>query len=508
MQLRSGAMREGTAVLIAGGLILLIAGHYGPLSSLFGQIYYFQGASNLVHGNGMTSCSERFITWIPPGYTLILALTQLFGMSFTAAGVAVSAVSAGVYAWGSMRLLANSISSRSLVWLGFLAMNVNPIVLKWHLEMTSDAVHASAIMLTFGVLSSYLKTGRRTYFRIAVAAIGLAALTRYIGAAAVAAVSCWLLLFSPMGGPRQRFQDALKFGVFASTPLAGFLIYVKSLGLPPGGGRSVISLPISEQLHEVFSELSRWGVNLLGTGVRDATTEEFRIAVFAALVLAGIAGTFVVTFKSLNRLSLGIVWMPAFYAFVYFVMMVTLQTLLPLDDFTGRYVLPLIGPAVFSFVVFLDRCVVLSGGRRAVHALATGVLVTMMIVPANAAWSLASGARSFGVHQMMAPAVVDSDFLREAKSLLEAGTGIAGDQEAAQLLLAHFGRCVPYLKPGENPEDAASGFTHLIEIDAKGIELGSLGIAPPRIRFSELPGTYRPDAEDRKPVGRITPLAK
>lgn len=498
--------QEFLGALFAAGLVLLIAGNDGPLSSLFGQVYYLQGAANLNNGAGLTSCRGDLIGWVPPGYTLLLALAHGAGLSFANAGILIAAVCAGGFAWASMRLLLLSVKSPLLVWLGFLTININPIVLKWHLEMTSDALHVGAVMIGLAAGSTYLTSGRRGWIWFAAGAIGVAAVTRFVGVAAIGALACWLLFFSPAGGWRRRSFDAAGFALLASLPLSAFFLFVKLSGGPPGGGRRVVSSPVLNQLQEVFSGLSRWTFNLFGPAIRDVTTEEFRIAVFLTVAAVLLAVALFVTLKSASRIAIAVTWLPGFYAASYFVLMVVLSALLPLDDFTGRYLLPLLGPAAITFVVLLDRCVALSAKRRSVHLAAVGMLTALMIVPANVALSLATGARSFGVHQMMAPAVARSEFLAQARPYVEAGTGITADQETSQLLLAHLGQCVPHLDSNQNPQDAAAHFTHLIRADAWGIELGSLGIAAPRIAFTDKPGLRRPEADAQMSIGTVTPL--
>ena len=478
-------------------LAWVISAHHGPLTSLFGQIYYLQSAAQIWAGNGYMSCQGQLVSWIPPGYSSLLVLTKFLGLPLIDGGRVLGVLFAGAFAGFSTYLILSNVRTPELAGAGILFINLNPIIIKWHLELTSDSLHATAVLGFLALLLGYMASRHRALLFGAAVAAALAALTRFIGVAAVLVGTVYLLFLIENHAWKRRLTDTFLFGAISSLPLGVFVIINKALSDTVGGGRSIHLSSPTEQLREFLEEVSRWITNIMGSAVRDVVSEEVRIAVLAVLLVAGAGVALLVTLRWNSRLERRVIWMPFVYAAVYFVMMVVLSSLLPLDDFSGRYVLPLLAPMLLWGLAVADTIMNQIQRRKALARLGLSVaMLAILVIPAKIGFALASGEQSFGNHQAAAPMVRSSPLLQEIRLADKAGDLLADDAPTAQFLLTHLDKCFPVAKKDKSD-------VTVVSIDAVGIETGTRQLAAPRISFSRQSRGRDDAASANSPLGTV-----
>jgi len=482
--------------LTFAALLWLISYHHGALASLGGQIYYFQGAAQFLNGNGLTDCDGKSISFIPPGYTFLLIALKSLGLSLIDSGRLIGILSAGVFAGASAFILMHSVRSVELIGAGILITNLNPVALRWHLEMTSDSLHATAVLVVLASLIAYTSSRHRGWILAAAIAAGLAALTRFIGVAVVMTGALYLFFLIEKMGWKRRFADTFMFGFIASAPISSFVFYNLAVNGTAGGQRGIHLSPVTEQLHEFFAEISRWGVNLMGAFARDAISEEVRVTVFGLMLLAGAGAAVYITIRASSSQEAKAIWLPFIFSVLYFVLMAVISSLLPLDGFSGRYTLPVLATVPLWGLAIVDRLYRLAGERR--RWLRGGfavLLIVVLIVPVRAAYALVSGTKSFGYHQVAAPAVRNSALVRDIRQAARESSVFAADKSAVQFMVIHLDRCFPVATPTDRGA--------VVEIDDSGIETGTRILGAPRLVFS----TRTPDAGQQPskpgPLGTI-----
>lgn len=496
-------IRKAIAVSILVGIVFAalvwrIASIHGPLTSLYGQVYYFQSAAQLWAGNGYMSCSGAPVSWIPPGYTALLLAVKWLGLPLIDAGQVISVLLAGLFAGVSTLILMMLIKSSELVGIGILLTNLNPVVIKWHLEFTSDSLHATAVLGCLAGLIAYAATRHRGWLLMAALAVAMAAVTRFVGVAGIALGAFYLLFLIDAQNLKRRIVDTCVFSTVASLPLAVFTLYNLSVSKTAGGSRAVVTSPVGEQFFEFFEEVSRWVVNLAGAGARTAISEELRIGVVAAAMLAGIGFAVYVTWRTCNGREAKLIWMPFAYAAMYFAMMVVLSSLLPLDNFSGRYILPLLAPGILWILAVLDRTFLMAARRRVLLRLGVAALLALvLIVPLRVGFALAGGTGSFANHQAAAPAIRNSALMHAIRLADAEGELAAADNAAAQFLLIHLDKCFPIA-------DKRATTRAVLSIDHEGIETGKRRLGAPRISFSGR-STFATDSAPRPgPFGTLS----
>ena len=159
-------------VAAAGALlaVLAVTARLGPLVALSGtEVNYAQAAVQLSQGHGYVDCPGLPIPWFPPGYAASLAVLIRAGLSVADAtrwvGATAAAVLAFSIAWLAGRRLGGAVAVLT-AWL----VTLNPIMLRWEMELIADASHAAAVMAALALTLAYLRHRRRGWLVAAGAA--------------------------------------------------------------------------------------------------------------------------------------------------------------------------------------------------------------------------------------------------------------------------------------------------------------------------------------------------
>lgn len=499
---RHGPLLAGIGALL---LLLVITYVHGPMISLGGTPKdYAQAAVNLAEGNGYLYCSGQPISFYPPLYASMLAAFKFMGFSLIDSVRIVGAISAGVLAFSVAWLLRNFVRHSELVVLGVLITVLNPVVLRWQMELIADASHASAVMVCLAFLVAYLNAPSRKLFYLMVMSAAAAASIRFVGVAVIALVCGVLLLQASVVSFRQRFISSFIFGALSISPLVAFSIYNKLASGTMAGQRALILSSPLRHGYDFFEELSRWAFNLLGSGISDSLSPATKIGLTLCAIMAALLAAVWLTRRTDQGPSLLAVWSVPMYGIVYFLMMMLLASVIPLDDFSGRFILPIIFPAIVFIIVLLDCCIVLANsGRSFIRVVVTALLLGALFVPGKGALGLLSGQRLFGFDMATSSSVQNSTLLADVAEKMTKFEIFADDEYAQQFLLVHFGECFPrrQLDDAQKP----SGKLALFRVNGFGLEDGSVYTARAGADGSAFMG-LRESGGTLRTFGEILPL--
>ena len=233
---RSGEQRRrvrqwwGTALLamlaLAGAAHLwLRTGEYG-LALTNDSLNYLAAAASAAAGAGLSSADGAPLLLLPPLYPLVLAGISTLGVApvdaaqlLNIAAFGLTALLAGL--WLRRRVRYGLIAAAVTLTAVTTAPLLNAASYLW-----SETLFVLLIMLSLMQLETYRQRPDETGGRLALAAsavcAGLAAVTRYMGVAAIL-TGVLLILAMPRLSLRVRLAYAAAYGAAASIPLAAYL---------------------------------------------------------------------------------------------------------------------------------------------------------------------------------------------------------------------------------------------------------------------------------------------
>ncbi|MCI0519980.1 MAG: glycosyltransferase family 39 protein [Chloroflexi bacterium] len=207
-------------VALAGAAAVLTATVYGAGASPDSMVYA-AGARSLLAGDGFRLPDGRATSHHMPLYSLLLAGAGVFGLAPVQAARFVNALlfftNILLVAWLAAQMIPTNGEKR--FWLPLVAVlliAVSPVMMEIHVMLWTEALFLTVSLLGARWLSKGLAGQRQSYY-LAAAAFGLAFLTRYAGAALVAAGGAAFLLLSdlPLG---KRLAKAAWFSILAAAP--------------------------------------------------------------------------------------------------------------------------------------------------------------------------------------------------------------------------------------------------------------------------------------------------
>jgi 4-amino-4-deoxy-L-arabinose transferase-like glycosyltransferase len=509
--MRGTAMKRSAVAIVSGLLsaatVWTITGVQGPIASLFKQTIYAQSAVQLAGGNGLVDCFGVPLHLVPPGYALVLSAFVAAGLPVIEAARLLGALSAGLFAGFAALLLCRLVRSGELVALGILFVVLNPVTIRWHAQVTSDSLHASLVMASLALLAVYLADRKPQYLLAAAIAAGMASLTRFVGVSMIVTAVGLLLLLPPRQSLGNRLKNVLSFGIVSTLPMVLFAAYNRVTAGGVGGNRGIIISPPGEPLFKFFEELSRWFANIFGGLGLESVSSGSRVAGFAFVAVIGIAATIYVSFRARARGRSAFHFVCLLYVAVYFGLMLTMQTLLPIDTFSGRYILPLLGPLTVFAIAAVDRYYDLLGRWRKPVRLSFGlIMAALLVVPLKVAIVLVFGIGSFGFNQAAAPALAQSDLMERVRQGVASDRIRPADAHTAHFLLLHFDRCLPLAAEDTGVSSDRAGKL-ILTIDDWAVDMGTTGLTPPRVSYSWNALTVPSPATAAKPLGRLRPVA-
>ena len=404
-----------TALLAAIGaagalLVLLREAAWGP-GLVLDSTWYLSTARNLAEGHGFVRWNGNPYEGAAPLYPLALAAPGLLGAHPAAAAGYVNAAAFGLTAFAAGLWLRSRVESRLLVvWASGLCA-LSPALAERAATIQTEALFILCTVVSLFALDRFLDGRKRSWLLAAAAAAALACLTRYVGAALVAAALPLLLL--GRGDPLPaRARDAAAYAAVALAPLGAWTLRnVLVLGSPTGYFQPTgFSLPDSFRV--AISEFARWTFGETGYGWLEAlspggpATAADTAFALAALLLpaAGVAAGLAHLRRRGRARGMGALAVPGAFLAAYGLV---LCAELPRSDVNlpVRYLAPMYVPALVAATLILrefvrcasDRRVrlpapagrlrALGGGRASAPALALWCLLALWPVQqAVAAW--------------------------------------------------------------------------------------------------------------------------
>lgn len=232
MDFRHKTIQVGAGILVLSLLGMALVYH----ATTWGPIVYSDSAGYLGvakslaagHGLGMIlpDGGFRLLTSHPPVYPVSLAFWGWLGMDILQV-----ARWEGVLSFGILIFLIGVISYRFsqslwISWSGCCITLTMPWMLVVFSSAMSDPLFIVLSLVGTWMLLAYLDGDRLVWLGGAAVAIGLGAMTRYVGIAFILA-GALSVLFLSMSNWRVRFWRAITFSVISSFPLGAFLVWVR-----------------------------------------------------------------------------------------------------------------------------------------------------------------------------------------------------------------------------------------------------------------------------------------
>lgn len=232
------------------------------------SVIYIGVARNLLAGQGLRVPFGEVInsplTFHPPLYPMMLALIGFSGKDPTAGARLLNVLLFGGNLFLSGYLLSRVSKRRRMISVAgayFLLTSVSMLLI--HIMAWTEAVFIFFGFLGLSLLTQYLERRKWPFLIVASITIGLAFLTRFVGAAYIGTGILVLLLFGPRN--MQRMIDAVIFGFLATLPMALWTIQNMYLSEAPPS-RQLFYHPIGKaQALQALETFSGW--LLIPTGI-------------------------------------------------------------------------------------------------------------------------------------------------------------------------------------------------------------------------------------------------
>jgi 4-amino-4-deoxy-L-arabinose transferase-like glycosyltransferase len=251
--------------------------------------YYVSGARNLIAGLGFSRPAAdggiRIITHYPPAYSAVLAVLTALGLDTLEAArwLAAGLFGANLFLLG--RLVWDATRAMAAALISALLMLASPAALVPHTWVLSEPLFLFFMLLTFIFLARALHGGAWPDVVVAGIAAALGYLTRYAGAALIAAGALVLVITGRGARARRLSRSACFLGVSAIGPLAWGLRNWAATGSLTN--RALDShFPGSDRLIEALQTLTLWLLPArVPFPVRLGVTGVVAAAVVAAVVM-------------------------------------------------------------------------------------------------------------------------------------------------------------------------------------------------------------------------------
>lgn len=378
---RRGLLAVAVPALLAMAAVVL-ATHHG-IGVTTDATVYLDAARHLAHGDGFVTsdaCGARglvTVTHFPPLYPWLVSLGVRAGLTAVDAArwlqVLLAGANAGLIAFVVLRRTA---SPRAAALAGGLAATALGM-LEVHTAAWSEPTFLFFAFVGLTLTAAALERPRWTTLVLGAAAIGAAALTRYVGGALIVTVALAHLLLGRQRLAR-RLLCAAAAGLVAAAPLVGFAARNVVLAGRATDRVADVQLPGLEHLRsllviagswlvpgaERLPELAAFGVAIVALGV----------ALAAAVTLLGRGGE-QRTMLALHRLAIAV------YLALLLVSITTFDHGTPLDQ---RSLVPVLQSSLIIVVVGAARVwsrarrwlrIGLLGGVCAVYGVAAAVAV-------------------------------------------------------------------------------------------------------------------------------------
>lgn len=212
-------------VALLGGLLIFFTTPWG-IGVSPDSVSYLGSSKNLLSGLGLTipfgDPPNSPLTHLAPLYPALISFVALLTNSVDLSARILNAVIFSTTLLLVAGLINQKITDHPLIT--FLAVTVvfaSPIMIELHLMAWSEPLFLALILGSFIFLAKYLQAGQPQGLVWAALLAALGLLTRYAGAAVIAASGLVILIFSSHPF-RRRFIHALVYGLLAILPFAAW----------------------------------------------------------------------------------------------------------------------------------------------------------------------------------------------------------------------------------------------------------------------------------------------
>lgn len=208
---------------LLGFLLVLWATDWGAGVSP-DSVSYIAGARGLIMGAGITypdgGGTRHVITLWPPLLSAALALPGLAGIDPASSGRFLNALlfSVNIVLVGLIAFKATDGSAPASLIAAALFASA-PDIVEINLWIWSEPLFIALTLLSFLIYLSFLESRRAAHLAAAALVTGLAFLTRFVGAAWIAAILSMILLEKRLGATRERVKRAVAFGLLSMIPM-------------------------------------------------------------------------------------------------------------------------------------------------------------------------------------------------------------------------------------------------------------------------------------------------
>lgn len=388
-------------IALAGAAHLwLRTGEYG-LGLTNDSLHYLAAAASLADGNGLQSAAGGPFLLYTPLYPMALAGISRLGIEPVAAAQVVNIAAFGLLTllvglWLRRRVKYGLIAGAGALTVMAAAPLINTASYLW-----SETLFALLILLSLLQLEAFLKRPERTRTLAAAAACaGLAAVTRYMGVAAILA-GVLLILAIPKLPARVRLAYAAAYGAAASIPLAAYMArnyavsgswivspnrdaaYTTGDALRDLAGGALRYLQIADAPAASLPGLFWAGVGLTALAATAGVLLYFRLARKGAAAGRDTAPGL--------RTSLAPALPFAVFAAAYVAIMLVVVSDRAAQSIDSRYLMPIVPPLLLAAALLADRVLQIEarGGLAALKWLATAMALLFWL--ANLAYETRSG---------------------------------------------------------------------------------------------------------------------
>ena len=257
------------AIGAAGALLALLReASWGP-GLVLDSTWYLSTARNLAEGHGFVRWNGNPYEGAAPLYPLALAAPGLFGAHPAAAAGYVNAAAFGLTVFAAGLWLRDRAASVPLAVWGSGACALSLTLARPAATIQTESLFVLCSVVSLFALDRFLDGRKRSWLLAAAVAAALACLTRYVGAALVAA-ALPLLLLQRGAAVRDRAGCAAAYAAAALLPIGAWTLRnVLVLGSPTGYFQPTgFSLP--DSLRTAISEFALWTFGQTGYGWLEA----------------------------------------------------------------------------------------------------------------------------------------------------------------------------------------------------------------------------------------------
>lgn len=323
-------------------------GRYGPALTP-DSAAYFAAARSLADGRGWLLFTGQPIVDYAPGPSVILAMSERFGIDSAVAVRHLNAALLGLAVFISSLWLRAFIRSRSILAVGVLALVVSKPLVLTSAQALSDPLFIALSLVALLLLGQYDRTKARSALIGAAAAVGGAWTTRYIGVTLMETGGALLLV----RGWRRKRQEAIVGGALfisiSAFPIGIWLLRNYTLTGTPTGTRPGTISTVGDNIGRGLTALSLWALPIRIPGPWRISTLLCGVALLAFGALR--AGRLRPRLDAPSQLPAAIV----LFVLLYVSTIIILSTTMNIDSPNQRNLAPVYIPGVLLAVWSLDR---------------------------------------------------------------------------------------------------------------------------------------------------------